>query len=186
MDRWFYHWCQREGVHANDRADVGQEVFRAVAMAIGRFDRRPGVAFAAWLRTITRNKAIDYLRRQSQLPRAIGGSDFRQRMTDVADNRPVDTTTEPAPSRDEDPLASAILAHGTLAEVKDRFTEQSWKAFWETAVNDRSSAEVADELGMTAMAVRKAKSRVLRCLRQELATHDLEGATVVSHSDVKP
>lgn len=157
-----FYWCRKDGVNEHDAADIGQEVFRAVAHAIGRFERKPGVAFAAWLRTITRNKVANYWRRQQTTPRAIGGSDFQEIVGDLAARHDV---SESVP---DDATGLAIIAQGTLAFLKDRFTEKSWAAFWETAVNNRSSADVAEDLGMTPMAVRKAKSRVLRCLRDEL------------------
>ena len=39
--------------------------------------------------------------------------------------------------------------------------------FWLTAVEDRGPADVAARFGVTPVAVRKAKSRVLRRLREE-------------------
>ena len=70
-----YRWCRRTGVAADEAADVLQEVFLAVATHIGDFRRdRPGDSFSAWLRTITRNKIHDQLRRQKNEPRARGGS----------------------------------------------------------------------------------------------------------------
>ena len=52
--------------------------------------------------------------------------------------------------------------------IKNEFEERTWRAFWLTAVGDRVPNEVALELGMSAGAVRVAKSRVLRRLREEL------------------
>lgn len=74
----------------------------------------------------------------------------------------------------------AIIVRKTLAELKSKFTQKTWKAFWETAVNNRISSDVAEDLQMTAMAVRKAKSRVLRQLRQHLGSHLGLGIGVVS------
>ena len=159
------YWCRCEGIHANDTADVGQEVFRAVANGIQNYQRRSGVNFAAWLRTVTRNKAVDHQRRQSKRPLAVGGSTFLQRVHGLQQS------DEDSPASANEPLdatSCSIMAHSALAQLKDQFQPKTWEAFWQTAVNDRSSNDVADELGMTAMAVRKAKSRVLRRLRDEL------------------
>jgi Sigma-70, region 4 len=41
-------------------------------------------------------------------------------------------------------------------------------AFWRVVIDERSPAEVAAELGITANAVRQAKSRVLRRLKEEM------------------
>jgi RNA polymerase sigma-70 factor (ECF subfamily) len=40
--------------------------------------------------------------------------------------------------------------------------------FWLTAVEDRGPTDVAARFGVTPVAVRKAKSRVLRRLREEI------------------
>jgi RNA polymerase sigma-70 factor (ECF subfamily) len=48
------------------------------------------------------------------------------------------------------------------------FEPSTWQAFWLTALEDRSPAALADELGMTPTAFRQAKSRVLRRLKQEM------------------
>ncbi len=71
-----YVWCRDSGLKADDAADVGQEVFRAIARKIGGFRRdRPGDSFRGWSRTIARNKILDFLRRRSKQVNAAGGSD---------------------------------------------------------------------------------------------------------------
>ena len=52
--------------------------------------------------------------------------------------------------------------------IRAEFEERTWKAFWLTAVEGRQAAEVGAELGMTKRAVRQAKYRVVRRLREEL------------------
>ena len=55
-----------------------------------------------------------------------------------------------------------------LELIRGEFEERTWQAFWLTAVEDRAAGDVALELGMSPGAVRVAKSRVLRRLREEL------------------
>jgi DNA-directed RNA polymerase specialized sigma24 family protein len=52
--------------------------------------------------------------------------------------------------------------------VRDHVDAASWQAFWQTAVDDRSAAAVALELGMSVGAVYTAKSRVLARIKQEI------------------
>jgi RNA polymerase sigma-70 factor (ECF subfamily) len=52
--------------------------------------------------------------------------------------------------------------------VRDEFEERTWQAFWLTAVEGRPADDVAADLGVSAAAVRKAKSRVLHRLKEEL------------------
>ena len=63
----------------------------------------------------------------------------------------------------------------TLAMVKGEFREKTWQAFYRTAVDGQTSQQVADELGMKAAAVRRAKSRVLTRLRDALSGLDRGG-----------
>jgi RNA polymerase sigma-70 factor (ECF subfamily) len=51
---------------------------------------------------------------------------------------------------------------------------RTWEAFRLTALEGRSGAEAAAELGMTVAAVFKAKSRVLKMLQDEV--RQLEGS----------
>jgi len=52
--------------------------------------------------------------------------------------------------------------------VRGEFEERTWTAFWQAAVEGQSPADIAEDLGMTPAAIRKAKSRVLHRLRQEV------------------
>ena len=157
-----YRWCRLSGVGTEDAADVVQEVFRAVARSVGSFRRRgPGDSFCAWLGTITRNKIHDHFRRRRGRPEARGGTDAQQQLLEVP-NPP-----EP-PSADDQYEADGLLSHRALDLVRAEFENRTWEAFRRTAVDGQSPAHVAEDLGMTVLAVYKAKSRVLRRLRQEL------------------
>jgi RNA polymerase sigma-70 factor (ECF subfamily) len=160
-------WCRGWGLRDEDAADVFQEVFQAVAVHLAGFHRdRPGDTFRGWLRIITRNKVTDHHRRQQREPAAAGGSEARDRLARVAGSVPPE---EPG-SVD---AAEAGLLHRALAMIRGEFEPRTWEAFWRTAVDGRAAADVAAELGMTAGAVRVAKSRVLHRLRADLG--DLPG-----------
>ncbi len=166
-----FRWCLRAGVRAEDAADIGQEVFRAVSNSIGRFRReRPGDTFLGWLRTITKYKITDFLRKQGTGPDAIGGTDFQLAVSQLPEQFDLESD-EPVDEREE----SSIVFRRALEILQTEFEQRTWAAFWATAVDDRATADVADELGMTAMAVRKAKSRVLRRLRDEFDDEILGG-----------
>jgi RNA polymerase sigma-70 factor (ECF subfamily) len=162
--RVVYDWCRKAGLQAEDAADVGQEVFHAVARHLVDFRRqRAGDSFRGWLWTIAHNKIRDFWRRQAALPRAVGGSSAHQRLLQVAQDESADSAVRP-PSADE----SAGLFHRALELMRAEFEERTWTAFWRVAVEDRVPADVAAELGMSAASVYAAKSRVLRRLREEL------------------
>ena len=156
-----YGWCRRLGVSETDAADVVQDVFAAVATGIDRFHRdRPGDSFGAWLRIVTRHRVMDHHRRRQGQPDAPGGTSAYGRLLDVAE------TAEPSlpPSTERDPLLSRRM----LDLVRAEFEPSTWTAFWRIVVDGQSPAEVAAALGLSLAAVYKAKSRVLRRLRENL------------------
>ena len=55
-----------------------------------------------------------------------------------------------------------------IEKVQPEFQETTWKAFWQTAVENREPKAVADGLKMSVGAVYVAKSRVLARLRDEV------------------
>jgi len=157
-----YRWCRQCGVAADDAADVCQEVFCSVASHVGRFRReKPGDSFRGWLWTITRNKAQDHFRRRAGEPNAHGGSEHRDFIAGLAA-----TTSEAADC--PEPPADHALVRRALEAVREEVEPSSWQAFWRMTVEGHSSAEIARDLGLTPIAVRQAKYRLLRRLRQEL------------------
>ncbi len=155
-----FSWCRQSELQAQDAADVVQEVFRAVSQAIAGFRRsRPTDTFRGWLRTICRNKIRDHFRARAGQPVATGGSEAQLRFLEVA-------ADESVASVECDPYAG--LLHRGLSIIRDEFEERTWRAFWASTVEERDSREVARQVGMTPGAVRQAKYKVLRRLRQEL------------------
>ena len=62
----------------------------------------------------------------------------------------------------------AGVYHRAVRLVRDQFEERTWQAFWRVVIEDHSPTEVAADMGITANAVRQAKSRVLRRLKEEM------------------
>jgi RNA polymerase sigma-70 factor (ECF subfamily) len=155
VERWCAHW----GVRGQDADDICQEVFQAVAASLDNFRRdRAGDTFRGWLRGITRNKLLDHFRRRASRPEAQGGTDAQRRLLNVAE-------PEMPPDSEEDVTG---LYHRALELVRSEFEPRTWEAFWRAAVEDQAPADIAADLGVTPAAVRKAKSRVLHRLRQEV------------------
>ena len=162
-----YLWCVRAGVRGDDAADVGQEVFRAVADGISRFRRdRSGDTFVGWLRTITKFKIADHKRRQIADPEAIGGTDFQIAVSQLAESTPTDSADNGDDGFTAEHINSYVFRRA-LEIIQSEFEETTWKAFWATAIDGRATKDVGADLNMSSMAVRKAKSRVLRRLRDE-------------------
>jgi RNA polymerase sigma-70 factor (ECF subfamily) len=156
------YWCRCAGIRREDRVDVCQEVFRAVAANIDSFRHdQPGGTFRGWLRTITRSKVADHFRRQDRQPGAVGGSAARERFLAIPDSDASSAAEAGNPEK-------AILVNRALDLIRNEFEDRTWQAFWRATVECQPSDVVAESLEMTPAAVRQAKSRVLRRLREEL------------------
>jgi RNA polymerase sigma-70 factor (ECF subfamily) len=152
-------WCSHRGVWGQDADDIQQEVFQAVATGVEAFHRdRPGDTFRGWLRGITRHKLLDHFRRRQNQPEARGGTDAHRRLQQVAEQELPDDSPEDLSS----------LYHRGLELVRGEFEEKTWQAFWRVGVDGQSPAVIAADLDVTPAAVRKAKSRVLHRLREEI------------------
>jgi len=159
-----YHWCARGGLRGADVEDVAQEVFRAGAASMDRFRReREGDTFRGWLRGITRNIIREHYRRRGRQPQAAGGTDAFQKLQEVADTMAASLDDTDAPSEMDG------LHRRALDLVRNEFAERTWRAFWQIAIEGRSPVDVAAEEGVSPAAVRMAKSRVLRRLKEEFA-----------------
>jgi RNA polymerase sigma-70 factor (ECF subfamily) len=163
-----YQWCRRAGLQPTDARDVGQEVFAAVYRGIGEFRReRPQESFRAWLRVVTHHKIIDHRRRQRNAAVGEGGSEGQHRLQQVPGS-------DGLPSDDDAEVETEVvqLLRRALDAVKIDFQELTWKAFLRVEMDRAKASVVAEELNMTVNAVRLARARVLRRLREELG--DLE------------
>jgi RNA polymerase sigma-70 factor (ECF subfamily) len=159
-----YAWCRRAGLTPPDAADVVQEVFIAISRAIKSFRRdRPGSTFHGWIATITRNKIQDHFRRCATQPLAVGGSDVQQLLHNLAAMNDENGSCELPSAADR-----RILLGRVTQLVRAEFEDRTWQAFWLTTVDDVPSADAALRLSISVNAVYKARSRVLRRLREEL------------------
>ena len=158
-----FYWCRRAGLPVQECSDVAQDVFRSVVRNISKFQiERDTDTFRGWLRTVTRNKVCDYFRRNENHVFAMGGSEARSRLAEMADD-------DDKLVRDEDELREEhALFRRAIEMIRKDFADRTWSAFWEIAVNGLSAAEVASLLGMNTGNVRVAKSRVLKRLREQL------------------
>src|SRR5262249_19236477 len=96
-------------------------------------------------------------------PRARSGTDALRDLQEI----PAHAT--PSPDDTEDPPAELRgLYHRALELVRGEFEERTWRMFWLTVVEGRSPVDAAAALGASPAAARKAKSRVLHRLKQEV------------------
>lgn len=149
-----YTWARRAGLTDDDAADLVQDVFTQLLVKLPIFVYDPQRSFRAWLKTVLLNHWRTLRRKRS-------------------------VTTDPAADLDGvvAPEAEGFweaeyrkrLVSRALEVMQSEFQPATWKACWEAVVNGRPTEEVGAELGLSSVAVRIAKFRVLNRLRQELA-----------------
>ena len=150
------------GVPEADRADVVQEIFRAIAKVIGRFDYdRDRAKFRTWLYTVCRSKINNF--HNSRERRACV-------TTFEAGGEAIENHPDPREEKDWEDDYRRHMFRWAVQQVRPEFSPNQWAAFWETAVNERSAKELGAELGMSKGAIYVAKSRVVARLREQVAS----------------
>ncbi len=158
-----YSWCREAGLHPDDADDVGQEVFRVVAQKIGTFEpgRKASGAFRSWLWGITRLQLLYYLRSIKRQPTGQGGTDHQLSLQRLEQESQEPESTQGVTSRQ-------LLLRSAIEILRPKFDPQTWQAFWDMAVKGRPAKDIGEELEMTPRAVRQAKFRVTKKLRELL------------------
>lgn len=156
------HWVRRAGLPPQECADVAQEVFQSAFTGIGKFKKQKTGTFRGWLRTIARNRVIDHFRRQNKQPDATGGSEAAALLKNVAD------IDDEQLGDESDLRAEHALFLRAFDLIRNDVKPTTWEAFYRVAVEGQKTATVAHDLQMQPGAVRVARSRVLRRLRDQL------------------
>jgi RNA polymerase sigma-70 factor, ECF subfamily len=143
-----------------DADDICQEVLRKVVENFSRFERQRDGSFRTWLKRITINEVNYFWRR-------------RRREAECSNGDPFLVEALQDPRNELSQRWDAEHTQHVLTQLQDlvapEFSATTWQAFRLRVLAEKSTAEVAAELGMTRNAVDIAKSRVLARLRQEAA-----------------
>lgn len=154
-----YRLLRRHGLQDADAREVMQDLLLAVSRSIDRWDpAKERGSFRGWLRQVTRNLVINWLKQRQRRAVATGGSDLQV----MLDNLPADSGPETV---DFDQELRRALFQQAAEQVREDVQPATWQAFWETAVIGTSPADAAIKLRMSAGAIRVAKCRVLARLQ---------------------
>ncbi len=160
-------WARRGGLRAEDAADVVQNVFCLVSSNLHKFRKlTPQDSFRGWLWTITRNEVRGWYRRISKpYDVASGGTEALNRMATIPDWA---NDEAPIGEIEPDPDTENQVIRRAAKLIQQDFEDHTWKAFWRSAVEGHSTAEIAADLNMKPGAIRQAKLRVLARFREVL------------------
>ncbi|MHC4403826.1 MAG: RNA polymerase sigma factor [Planctomycetota bacterium] len=157
-----YRLARRRGFQHADAVELCQEVFSAVASAIGRWQPDPARGrFRAWLFRIARNLMINWLARERRRTRGTGDTDVKDLL-------------EQQPARGDEDSALFDLEYKrqtfrwAAEQIRGRFRRATWEAFWLSSVEGEPIDKVARQFGMTPGAVYIARSRVMARLRETI------------------
>jgi RNA polymerase sigma-70 factor (ECF subfamily) len=153
-----FHWSLRTGLKESESEDLVQEIFAVLLSKLQTFERHRDGSFRKWLQVVTVNKCKERFRRK-HLPAANGHGDADP-LSAVADPNTLTIFWE-------DEYRQQLIQRAMQIMESD-FSEKVWQSCWRHVLQNRPAAEVAEELGITANAVRVYSSRVLARLRTEL------------------
>ena len=154
-------WLNRQGVPIRDLEDLSQEVLLSVVKQLPGFQHSGNRgAFRSWLRTIVRNRTINYWSALDAQTQASGGSGATAALQQIAD-------PDSELNRQWDEEHDHYVIDCLLDLVEEEFEPTTRQAFRRLALDGASGAETARELGLSVAAVYVAKSRVLQRIRQE-------------------
>jgi RNA polymerase sigma factor (sigma-70 family) len=154
-----YCWCRHWHLQEADAEDVTQTVMLKLGEKLRTFHYDSARSFRAYLKTLARYAWCDFL---ADRPRAVNGdSDVRDQLGKVE-------AGDDLARRLDEQFDREVLAEAG-ARVRQRVEPHTWRAFELTAVEGSSGAAAAGQLGVTVVTVFKAKSKVQKMLREEVA-----------------
>jgi RNA polymerase sigma-70 factor (ECF subfamily) len=157
-----FAWCQRWSVQPADAENVTQEVLLKLVRRLPSFTYDPAKGgFRAWLKTVTRNALNDYREAQQRGQAGTGSSAVVDLLLNAASREDLLEHFQ----REFD----LELLDEAKARTELQVSRRDWRIFQALAIEGRTGAEVAAELGMKPFAVFKAKSRVQQVLAVEVA-----------------
>jgi RNA polymerase sigma-70 factor (ECF subfamily) len=150
-------WCLRWGSQSSDADDVAQQVLLKLMSAMKSYRCDSNASFHGWLKTVTHNAWIDFVRR----PRASPAPDWIDSIADSSDAlEDLERQMEQAYERE--------LLELAMKRVEPRVKPMTWEAFRLTSIENLSGAEAAARQGQPVSNVFVAKHRVMKLLEEEV------------------
>ena len=163
-----YRQLRRCGLQDADARELMQELFLAVNRQVPKWElAKDRGSFRGWLRRVTRNLVINWMKHGQRRTLAYGGAESQSTFDELA-------ADECPESAEFDFNVRRSMFQRASDQVRQEQSPKAWQAFWGTTVEGKRPDLVARELGMSDGAVRVAKCRVLTRLKEVVSTLENE------------
>jgi len=157
----------KKGLQNADAEDLAQKVLLSVSKTIEQREHDPARAkFRTWLHRVVHNATLNALSR-GKPDRGTGDSAHLELLQQQASHEGPDSDLLRLEYRRE-------VFRWAARQVRPEFHEDTWNAFWETAVEGRECDEVARELGKNRGAIYASRSRIMRRIQEEVTRFEEE------------
>jgi len=157
-------WCRRWRLQGADADEVTQAVLVKLADRMRGFRYDPSRSFRAYLKTLARYAWCDLLKARMRPGQGSGDTAVLRALEAVG-------AGDDLVRRFDEQLDRELLEEAQ-ERVRQRVEPQTWEAFRLTAIEEMSGAEAAARLGLKVATVFKARSKVQKMLREEVAGLD--------------
>ena len=154
-----FRMARRRGLKHDDAMDVAQQVLTSVMSKLPDWEQNAQQGrFRSWLNTVTRNAAIDRLRRLRP-DAGRGGTSMvlalnRLPQSDAAEAQEIENEYR------------RQLFREAASEICNEFDSATWDAFRMTMIEQQDITDVARELNKSVGALYAARSRCMKRLRE--------------------
>ena len=155
-----YGWCRRWGLQESDAEDVTQDVLLKLAEKMRTFAYDSKGSFRAWLKTITHNAWHHYVETRGRAGVGSGSTKVLETL------RKAEAREDLLQRLDEE--FDRELLDVAMARVRGWVQAHTWEAFRLMALEGRSGAEAAAQLGMKVATVFVARRKVQRRIQEEM------------------
>ena len=154
-----YRVALKRGLQPVDAENLVQEVLASVANSVSKWlqrdDRGP---FRAWLFTIARNESINLMTRRATRPLGHDGDTGADLLARVPARSELTQQLELEYNRS--------IFQWAANQVQPSVDEKTWQAFWLTSVENKTVADVADELQIKSGQIYCARSRIMAKIKK--------------------
>ena len=163
VDRYgkrIFGWCVHRRLYADDAQEVTQDVLLKLSRRLGSFEYDPGQSFRGWLRRVTENAIVDYVRDGKRHVPTAEGPNIYELLQNVQARKDLQAALEEA--------FDLELFDQAVQRVQGRVSAARFQAWKLTAHEGRDAADVACQLNMKIATVYSARHYVQSLIAAEV------------------